>query len=163
MKRKRIRIGDVFEISLSDGRKAYGQFLFKDERMGPLIVVFDLLISDDSSPEHVLNRVSVARPLFPPVITGLFAAVSTGLWKVIGHVSIEEFTYPGFVSAMHENYKQRGPWYLWNGEEYILLGHNLPEKYKDLEFLVIWDPHDIPHRIETGQNPYAKLIRGFSP
>jgi len=163
MKRKRIKIGDVFEIPLSDGRKAYGQYLFRDGRMGPLIRVFDLFSSEEVRTELLLDRLRSARSLFPPVITGLVAAISTGFWQVIGHMPIGEFTYPGFISAMHEDYEQRGPWYLWNGEKYIQLGRNLPEEYKHLEFLVVWDPHDIPHRMETGQNPYEKLIHGASP
>jgi len=163
MKQKRIRFGDIFEIPLSDGRKAYGQYLFRDERMGPLIRVFDLFIGEEVRSDQLLDRLRNARSLFPPVITGLPAAISTGFWKVIVHMPVGEFTYPGFISAMHEGYEQRGPWHLWNGEKYTQLGRSLPEEYKQLEFLVVWDPHDIPHRIETGQNPYEKLIHGASP
>jgi hypothetical protein len=163
MKRKRIIVGDVFEIPLSDGRKAYGQYVFWDERMGPLIQVFDLLVREEIRTDQLLDRLQSAKPLFPPVITGLFAAISAGFWHVIGHMPVGEFAYPGFISVMHEGYEQRGLWYLWDGEKFIQLGRNLPEKHKHLEFLVVWDPHDIPHRIETGQNPYERLIHGTSP
>jgi len=159
MTQKRIRVGDVFEIPLSDGRKAYGQYVFKDKKMGPLIQVFDLITAGEVQLDQVLEQLKRANPLFPPVITGLFAAVRTGLWKVIGQVPVGEFIYPRFVSTMHdEEYQAVSFWYLWDGEKSVRLGRKLPRKYRQLEFLVGWDPHDISHRIETGENPYDKLI-----
>lgn len=160
MGRKRIRVGDIFEIPLSGGRKAYGQYVFKDKEMGPLIQVFDLITEEEIQPDQLIDQLGNAKPLFPPVITGLFAAIRTGLWKVMGHMSIGQFVYPKFISALHENYKQIGFWYLWDGEKSIRLGRELPDEHKQLEFLVVWDPHDIPHRIETGENPYGRLIKG---
>jgi len=159
MSQKRTRVGDVLEIPLSNGRKAYGQYVYKDETMGPLVQVFDLITSDDLDPEQILELLKKAHPLFPPVLTGLFAAIRTGLWKAIGHMPIKEFVYPGFVSVYHEQYQTRGPWSLWDGKKRVNLGPRLPEQYKSLEFLVGWDPHDVAHRIETGENPYEKMIR----
>lgn len=65
-----IRVGDLFEIPLSDGRKAYGQHIFKD-KMGPLIQVFAIITYQNIVPEQLKS----AKPLFRPVITGLFAAI----------------------------------------------------------------------------------------
>lgn len=160
MSLKNLKAGDIFEIPLSGGRKAYGQYVHEDRKMGPLIQVFDLIIQGDVQPSQLLDQLKDAEPLFPPVITGLFAAIRTGLWKVIGHMSITKFAYPQFVSTMHEGYQRRGLWYLWNGKTWVKLGHELAEEYKKLEFLVVWDPHNIAHRIETGENPYTKLISG---
>jgi len=149
MKRTRIRIGDIFEIPLSDGRKAFGQYVFRDEKNGPLIQVFDLVTED----EIQLGQLNEISPLFPPVFTGLFAAIRTGLWKVIGHMPVEGFVYPKFISPLFDSKAgEARTWYLWNGKEYIRLGRKLPEEYKQLEQLVGWDPHDIAHRIETGEN-----------
>lgn len=158
MARKRLRIGSVLEIPLSDGRKAYGQYVFKDERMGPLVQIFDLVADRELPIDELLAQLSDARPLFRPVITGLFAAVQAGVWKIVGQMPVGKFVYPEFISAMHENYEQLGHWFLWNGTRSIKLGRTLPPKYKDLEFLVVWSPHDIAKRIETGYNPYRKLI-----
>ena len=160
MSRKRIRVGDIFEIPLSDGRKAYGQYVFRDKKMGPLIQVFDLITEEEAQPHQLIDQLGNAKPLFPPVITGLFAAIRTGLWKIIGHMPVGEFVYPKFISTLHENYRQVGFWHLRDGENSIRLGRELPDEYKQLEFLVVWDPNDIPHRIETGENPYDRLING---
>jgi hypothetical protein len=160
MSPKSPKVGDVFEIPLSDGRKAYGQYMFQDKKVGPLIQVFDLITEGDAQSNQVLSQLKDAGFLFPPVVTGLFAAIRTSLWKIIGHMPVTKFAYPKFVSTMHEGYQQRGLWFLWDGKTWVELGHELAEEYKESEFLVVWDPHDIAHRIETGENPYAKLISG---
>lgn len=160
MRRKRVRVGDVFEIRLSGGRKAFGQYVFRDSTMGPLIQVYDLIVEGEVQPDEVLARLKEAKPLFRPVITGLYAAVRTGFWTVIGRLPIGEFIYPNFISVYYENDRPLSFWFLWNGERWIKLGYELPEEYKHLEFLVVWDPHDVVVRIETGKNPYERLIRG---
>ncbi len=159
MPRKRPRIGDIIEIPLSHGRKAYAQYVFYDKRMGPLIQVFDLIADADIEIYQLRN----AGPLFPPVITGLFAAVRQGMWKVVGRMRVDDFHYPGFVSTVYDaKTGKTGTWFLWDGERYHQLGAELPNEYQGLEFLVVWDPHDIVERIETGEypEPYASLLRG---
>ncbi|MBE7529110.1 MAG: immunity 26/phosphotriesterase HocA family protein [Ardenticatenaceae bacterium] len=151
---KRIQLGDVLEIPLSDGRKAYGQYVFKD-KMGPLVQVFDLITKDNIELEQIKN----AKLLFPPVFTGLFAAVRGGVWKVIGRIPIEEFKYPGFISVYVGPSNQVGTWYLWDGKQSIPIGHKLPKEFKQLEQMIVWDPNNLAHRIETGVNPYDYLVQ----
>lgn len=156
MSQKRIKVGDIFEIPLSNDRRAYGQYMFKDQKMGPLIQIFDLITEEEIG----LDQLKDVQPLFPPVITGLFVAVRTGLWKIIGHIPIAKFVYPKFISTLYnEKTGAIGIWYLWDGERSVRLGHELLDEYKHLEFLVVWDPHDIAYRIETGKDPYDKLKR----
>ena len=71
-----IKVGDIIEIPLSDGRKAYGSYIYKD-KMGPMIQVFDIITDQKIVPERLME----AKPLFRPIITGLFTAIRTGLWK----------------------------------------------------------------------------------
>jgi len=159
MGKQRVRVGDVFQIPLSDGRMAYGQYVFRDKRNGPIIRVFDFITEDEMEFNEIRERLANAKLLFPPVITGVFAAVRTGLWKVIGRMPVDDFEYPNFVSVFHEGYKPLGYWFLITKENDIRIGRHLPEKYKNLEFLAVWSPYDIVHRIETGENPYAEMIR----
>jgi len=159
MGRTRVQVGDIFEIPLSNGRKAYGQYVFKDRKMGPLIRVFALITQGDVGIAELMAKLKDADLLFGPVFTGLFAAVRTDLWKVIGHFPVQEFTYPGFLSVLDEEYKPISHWYLWDGETSRTLGQVLPDEYKHLELLVGWSPHDIAHRIETGENPYEQMIK----
>jgi len=149
----RPKIGDIIEIPLSNGKKAYGQYVFRDEKRGPLLQVYDLII--DSTTYVDMEDIVKAKPLFPPVITGLFAAIRTGLWKVVGNRPVKGFKYPGFISTFwNEKTGEAGVWYLWNGTESIRLGYRLPEEYKNLEFGVAWSPYDVADRIETGEYPY---------
>lgn len=156
----RPKIGYIIEIPLSRGKKAYGQYVFWDDKRGPLLQIYDLII--DSTSHVELENIVKAKPLFPPVITGLFAAIRTGLWKVVGNMPVKGFKYPGFISTFwNEKTGEAGVWYLWNGVESIRLGDQLPEEYKNLEFGVVWSPYDVADRIETGvyPYPYGDLIR----
>jgi hypothetical protein len=158
--KKRLSLGDVFEIPLSDGRVAFGQYVHRDAKMGPLIQVYDLIIDAGYEPQSALQQLGESRALFPPVITGVFAAVKAGLWKIIGKMELGEFHYPEFVSVMHERYIPQSHWFLWNEQGWHRIGRELEDKHRHLEFLCVWDPNDIPHRIETGENPYREMIEG---
>ncbi len=145
------KIGDIFEIPLSDGRKAYGQLL-NLSKMGPIIQVFDLI--SDGSP--TLEEIVDSKLLFPPVITGLFAAIRDKMWKVIGNIPVPNFVQPNFVTARYD--EQTGEvrrWSLWDGEKFTGIGPELPLEYKDYEFLVVWTPIHVVRRIETGQMPFS--------
>lgn len=154
----KIKVGEIFEIPLSDDRRAYGQYVFRDPKMGPLIRIFDRISRSPIEIEELRN----SKPLFPPVLTGLYAAISSGLWKIVGYLPVEDFIYPKFISTNFDlRSGQTGVWYLWDGQRSRLIGSQLPEKYKQLEFLVGWAPQDVATRIETGQlqEPYRTLIK----
>jgi hypothetical protein len=153
---KKPKVGDIFEIPLSKGRKAYGQYLHHS-KMGPIVQVFDL-ISDNVTIDQIVS----SNLLFPPVITGLYAAIKNGYWKVIGYRPILGFVHPKFVSTLYDqDTGKAGIWFLWNGEIDIQIGPVLPSEYKNLEFLVVWDPTNVVHRIETREMPfpYGDLIK----
>lgn len=148
-----IKIGDIFEIPLKERLKAYGQYIYKDKEQGPLIQVFDSIV-EETTPFNI-SKIHTTKALFPPVITGLFAAVRTGLWRVVGNLPIEDFVYPKFVSAYYdEKTGEAYQWFIWDGQEYIRLGSILSNDHKNKEYLIGWSPHDIVYRIETGKYPY---------
>ena len=159
-----VKIGDVFEIPLSDDRFAYGQYVFSDSKMGPLIQVFNLITKNKI---HI-EKLGDVKPLFPPIITGLFAAIRTGMWKVIGRQAIKGFVYPNFISTFFDDKTGNARvWFLWNGKESVRIGSQLPDEYKKLEYLMVWSPQDVVKRIETGEYPfpYRELIQNnkFNP
>ena len=41
-----------------------------------------------------------------------------------------------------------------SGKKERKLGKKLPKRYKKLEFLVVWSPHNVVERIETGEIPF---------
>jgi hypothetical protein len=144
------KVGTIFEIPISKDRKAFGQYVRKD-RMGPIIQVFNLITTERPDQSVILN----STLLFPPIITGLFAALRKGLWIAIGFQEIEQFEYPGFISTFeNEKTGEASVWYYWDGEKSIRLGPRLPEEYKNKEYLIVWDPQDVVHRIETGEYPF---------
>ncbi len=150
------RLGLVFEIPLSGGRKAFGQFIRKD-KMGPMIQVFKLIATEIPD----INLILESGQMFAPIFTGLGAALKEGFWKAIGVAKIKDFEYPGFLSTMHNDKTGKaGVWFYYDGEKDIRLGEKVPQKYKDKEFLIVWSASDVTHRIETGEYPfpYRELI-----
>jgi len=144
------KVGDIFEIPLKDERKAFGQFLFLSKK-GPIIQIFDLVSKRSIAVDEIITK----GLLFPPVITGLYAALKDGIWKVVDNVPVINFVHPLFVSTLwNEKTGEAGIWFLWDGQKDNRIGSFLPEKYRSLEFLVVWNPKDIERRIETREVPY---------
>jgi len=159
MVRRSTRVGDVFSIPLSDGRCAYGQYVHRDTRMGPLVRVYDLVTRSPSSAAQILRDLRTSGLMFPPIFVGVGAAVRTEMWKVLGRLPVDDFVYPGFLRVYHERYVPYGSWVLWDGQTDELLGEQLPEYLGDLELLIVWSPLDVVSRIETGENPYGDMVR----
>ncbi len=145
-----IKVGTIFEIPLKNGQKAFGQYVSKD-RMGPIIQIFNFKTTERPDLDMILHF----PLLFPPIITGLFAALQEGLWTPIGHKQVKQFEYPGFISTFeNEKTGEASIWFYWDGKKSIRLGPRLPEEYKSKEYLIVWSPYDVVHRIETGEYPY---------
>jgi hypothetical protein len=145
-----VKVGDFVEIPLLKRKMTYAQYTFKD-KMGPIIQVYDCIVTERPD----LDLIVQSDLLFPPVITGLFAAVRTGLWTKIGNKKPKNASYPGFISTLYDQKTgEASIWFYWDGEKSIRLGTQLPEEYKNREYLMVWDPHDVVHRIETGEYPF---------
>jgi hypothetical protein len=146
-----IRIGDIIQIPLSNQRNAFGQYVYNDKVMGPLLQIYKPTLNDDFD----LDLLRKINWLFPPIITGLHWAVRQGMWTVIDRAKVSEFSYPKFIRTLYdEKTGKASVWYLWEGKESIRLGPKLSREYRKLEYLVVWSPFDIVERIETGVYPY---------
>jgi hypothetical protein len=144
------KVGDIIEIPLTGERFAYAQYVYKD-KMGPVIRVSNQIMHMKTK----IGELNFTKLMFPPIITGVFAAIRKGYWLHIGFKKVENFVYPNFVSTLYDQKTgEAGIWYLWNGEKSIRLGPKLTDEYKQLEYLMVWDPHDVVHRIETGEYPF---------
>jgi hypothetical protein len=149
---RRLRVGSVFSIALSDNRVAYGWFVRDDSRKGPMIQIFDLIL--ESGEEVDLSRLADAGFMFPPIVTGLKAAIRTGLWKMVGHIPVKGFVPPKFIACYWD--EKTGiayRWFLWDGDKHVNLGDKLPDKYRKLELDIVWDPHAVAERILNGYHP----------
>lgn len=160
-----IRVGDLFEITLSNERCAIGHYVYRDKNNGPFIQVFDYIAYKD---KFNLEEAIQAKYMFPPVITGLGAAIRTGLWYIVGKKMVKDFIYPKFISTFwNDKTGEVTNWFLYDGVNWIRIGPFLPDEYKSLEYLVVWSPYDVIDRVETGiiPFPYGEMIRNnkFTP
>jgi hypothetical protein len=95
-------------------------------------------------------------------VVGLFAAIRTGLWRVIGNIPPSDFVYPKFLSFWSDVEPGRAKmWFLWDGSQYTKIGKELPEEYRNLELTAAWAPKDLMHRIQTGENPFENIPKRY--
>ncbi len=124
----RIKIGDVFQITLPNGKYAYAR-IYKDASVG----IYQQLISEPSRPpigsRDFLFHVGLYRPV-----------LSSGEWPIVGHDKFEssesKWSPPCFIkdeiSGEYEIYHQ--------GE----IRKSSPEECKGLEEAAVWySPHII--------------------
>lgn len=144
-----IKIGDIFEIPLKNKKKAFGQYVFSDRNTGPIIQIFDYIISTNQTPDIIGIVNSKLR--FPPVYTGIGGIIKLGRWKVISHQDVTNYHFNGFLTVRwNMNTKVVTKWLFYDGNKDVDLGLNLPEKFRDLEWCAILSYDHIEKRIETG-------------
>jgi len=153
----RIKLGDIFEIPLSGGRKTYGQYIFMDKNYGPIVRIFNYFTDKDA--EADIDALIKVPLLFPPVIMGIHATVREGIWKVVGNRKVDDFKYPGFLHPQWDpSTGKASKWFLWDGEKEIELGDKVPSQYRDLEILIGYAYDLVAKRIETGAKWGEHLI-----
>jgi hypothetical protein len=158
MGRKKIKVGDIFEIPLSNDRKAVGQFVYDDKRVGPIVQIFDYFV--EISQDIEIGQLEKSKLLFPPVVVGLLAAIRSGSWSIIGNMPPINFSYPKFLSFWSNiEPGSVNMWFLWDGKQYTRLGKKLPKEFRNLELVGAWSPNDLSRRIETGENPFGNMPR----
>jgi len=147
-----IKLGDVFEIPLSDGRKAYGQYVYSDSG-GPIMRIFNYFTLPNEKLD--LQAIDTKKLLFPPVYAGIMGAVRAKVWKVIGELPFDDYKFEGFLSEIKEigtNKVKR--WFFWDGKTSHDLGCSLPKKYVNFENTAVYPADMIAERIETGFNMF---------
>ena len=119
------KIGDCLVIPLPDGRKAYGHYLYWDGQnpagLGCLVQIFDVFTQDDMPVEQLVG----ARPLFPPVFTGLKGALKKRRWRIIGQLSLKRFVFPRFRYSHNTTAGTYHNWIIWDGVKNTPIAENL--------------------------------------
>lgn len=146
-----IRVGDIFEIQIAHRRFVYGQYVHKSE-LGPMVVIYDMFFDE---PIVDVNLLKNSKLLFPPVLTGLNAAIKSRLWKRVGRIDVLDYSDTKFISAWWDDKTGKvHHWSLWDGKQFVRIGSLLPDEYKNLEFCIVWDPQNLMKRIISKEVPY---------
>jgi hypothetical protein len=154
----RLRVGDVIEIPLSDGSRAFCRYVERDETLGPIVEVYSKRLSRTEDVD--IERLGSTGLLFPPVVVGLSAALHAGLWRIVGHIPVRDYLRPLFLAVRRGKDPFRVvEWFLWDGHAYKRLGAKLPQQYKRLEIDFVWTAQDLADRIETGVDPFRSPLR----
>lgn len=146
----RAKIGDILEIPIANGL-AYAQYTHQHPTHGGLIRVFDTIF--DSRPNDLSELVKgpVRFSTFLPVR----AAVSRGIFKVIGHHEVAPFNqrFPIFRNGIEDpKTKKVSVWWFWDGEKEWKVGEIRPEERK-MPIVGVWNATMLVKRIEEGWRP----------
>ena len=152
MKHNQIKVGDCYVIPLTDGRHAYGQYIYWDERYGPLSRVFGCITEKPLS----LQELPTDGLLFAPVFIGFGTVFKDGTWRIIGSLPVPQFEFPQFRFSFGLRAGQYHDWKIYDGEDLKPIG-SLPPPYRSLEFLCGWSPQAIEERIRTGVDPHEGI------
>ena len=143
------KVGDIIEIPLGKGKYGYCQYMFYDKENGPLIQVYNLIDDGNSTIETILK----CKPLFPPMMTGIGAAVQKLNWEIIGQCEVENFNYPTFRSTIGDFLDVNAVWFLYDGSSEKRVSP-LPKNAWNYELGIVWSPYDVVDRILTGKHEY---------
>lgn len=124
---KRIKIGDIIQILTSEG-VAYAQVTHKHEEYGHLLRVFEGFYTKEPKDFSEIVRCITQFSTFFPIQT----AVNKGLFTVAGNTSVSKANqqFPIFRSCSYGKNGERGPWWLWDGEQEVMLKRDLTEEEK---------------------------------
>ena len=147
-----LKVGDLFEIPLRDGRRAYGQYLHWG-KLGYLIRVFDAI----STEEMRVELLKTASQLFPPVYVGLRPAIRCGRWRLLGNIPVQGFVHPVFRSTNGLEPGTYHDWHIWDGDTEVFVGELQPE-HLELEFECSWGTDLLEQRIMTGEDWHRRLL-----
>jgi hypothetical protein len=141
------KIRNIVQILASNGF-AYAQMTHKHTRYGPLLAVFE---GTHSSPptDHALivNAEPQFRAFFP-----LGPAVKQCILSVVGHMPVapRNKAFPTFRSAVYDRDGNRGPWWIWDGENENMLSRPLTDAEKRLPVRRTITAPLLVERIENG-------------
>lgn len=149
----------MLEIPLSDDRKGFGRYLHREPSLGQVLQVYDVVIKKNE--EIDITLLKNAKDLFPPIFVGISGSIQHEIWKIVGYLPVENYTFPGVIEAHWDgNPPIVHQWFFWDGNRSIRLGPKLPEEYKIYEWAGTYAAPDIAERIETGGESFVKeLIR----
>ncbi|HEX8515801.1 MAG TPA: Imm26 family immunity protein [Bacteroidia bacterium] len=152
----KIKAGDIFEVPLSNGKKQYIQFIFKNlnELGGDLIRAYDFELEKN---EEVNTKELISKPIKFYCHGMLLLGIKLAMWSKIGNEPIEpNFEEPTFRGAdeVYSMTKKSYKWYLKKGADVKWIGE-LKEEYKKLPKAGVTPPIGVVRQLETGWDGFV--------
>jgi hypothetical protein len=147
---KRIKIGDIVQVLTSEG-VAYAQVTHKHKEYGHLIRIFSGFFAKQPKDFGEMVNQSPQFSAFFPVQH----AVNQGLLSVVGNAKVSDanMVFPKFRTAARDKDGNRGPWWIWDGEQSEMLKRDLTEEEKAYPVRGIISAPLLVERIEKGYRP----------
>jgi len=157
MIRAKLKLGDVFEVSLADGKVGFFQYIADDETQLDSNVIRIFRDKYDAGEFPVIPKIVSGNIHFNAHIF-LKAGLKFGFWKKVGNAVFSEK-----IDLLFRNTNDYGTpeikvshrWYIWRiNEPFRNVGVLRPE-YQDAEIGVVLSPGDIIDRMKTGSYTFA--------
>ena len=150
---KRVKIGDIFEISTSIGF-AYAQYTHSHDDYGYLIRVFDRRYPKRPSNFDAVHQLPVQFSTFYPLQTALNKSVNVVVaWA---EVRKDLQAFPTFRAGnFADPSKHVKVWFLWTGDSAADLERveRLSAKQRRMPILECWNDGALVDAVETGWRP----------
>jgi hypothetical protein len=161
MMRVKLQIGDVFEVSLGNGKVGYFQYIADDETQldSHVIRAFQENYDETDAPamsDVVLGRLDFYAHVF--LKTGL----KFGFWKKVGNAAPPDKV--GVIFRASEDYgrpeiKVSHRWYVWRINEAVRNIGVLAPEYHEAELGPVVAPMNVLERMRTGS--YGIVYPGY--
>lgn len=147
---KRIKIGDVIQILTSQGI-AYAQFTHKHREFGSLLSVFEGFYPEVPTDFNSVVKSALQFQAFFP----LQAAINGGLLSIVVNVPVASCNskFPMFRTCVIGKHGERGPWWLWDGENENMLERELSDMERKYSLRDLISAPLLVERIEKGYRP----------
>ena len=152
MSGRRLKLGDVVEISTRDGF-VYMQYTHRHKQYGYLVRVF---VGEYGARPVDFDDVTSSEVRFPALLP-LQTLVNKGIFEVVGNeqVRLDLAEFPMFRAGIPSPSSKRVEnWWLWDGECEYPLGE-LTDEQKCLPIRGIWNDTMLIRRIEENWRPEA--------
>ena len=167
MTRANTKIGDIFEVKISDTHKKYFQYIISDltQLNSDVIRAFKKSYPIESIPE-LAEIINDEVDFYAHCVTKW--GITLGLWEKVGNSKnvgpTDQILFRGTsdygIKEGDELVKISNNWHIWHiNDEYFTDVGKLQGKNRNAEIGVVINPYDIVERIKTGK--YKFFYPGF--
>jgi Immunity protein 26 len=161
MKRITLQIGDIYEVSLADGKKGYVQYIGNDMTQLNSDVVRAFKIRIDNSVEPDLEEIVKSEVDFYSHVADIKVGIKDGSWTRVGHSDdVGDIRTPLFRYSRdygNPNVKVSEQWFVWRTNEPMVYVGKLENENTSADIGVVTWPKGVVYQMQNGK------FHGFYP
>ncbi len=155
MKRIKLEVGDIFEVSLPNKMYTYFQYVGDDSTLMNSNVIRVFEYQKEENEKLVFDNILKSKILYYTHCMVKIGATKYNIWKKIGNVSLEiNYNPPFFREHGDSGVKKSYTWYVWQVNNQTVRIGELTNEYINYNRGGVFHPLDVKEWIETGKNRF---------